>query len=78
MSKCRICGLEIIFAKDENGKWQVLDAVAPVYITSILGQDEWGNLTYKATRAGNSIMVSHFATCPKSNEFSKQKKKAIA
>lgn len=72
MAKCKGCGAEIIWAKNENGKMIPLDAKAPVYAL-IIGQ----NIRDARCEKSHSprAYVTHFATCSKANEFSGSKKK---
>ncbi len=74
MAKCKGCGKEIIWAKNENGKMIPLDPRAPVY--SIVKDD--GD-AFRCVRVdGDSDFidyVTHFATCPKASDFSGSKKK---
>jgi len=65
---CKACGIPLIFAKDMEGKTQVLDKRAPCWI---LRDDADGNPV--AIRAASSY-VSHFSSCPKASEFSKKGK----
>jgi hypothetical protein len=59
---CRGCGKKVFFAIDtENGKTQILDAVAPVY--EISSSDE------EVCVRRRDFYVSHFATCPQGNYF---------
>jgi len=68
---CKGCGKPIVWAKDEKGTSHPLDARAPVYHFN--GGDLDAEFTvYRLTGS----WVSHFATCPKANEFSKGKKPA--
>lgn len=64
MRRCKLCGKPMRFVKSENGKIIPLDAAAPVYEIKkdLTGQE-------LAFRVGESIMVSHFATCPNAGEF---------
>ena len=66
-TKCKGCGRAVIFAKDENGTNQILDAVAPVYSTDTTFSD--GTITVARDR---EAYVSHFVTCPKGEQFSKR------
>ena len=68
--KCKGCGKSLMFVPGENGKIVPLDMVAPVYEVT---KDLTGNEVAK--RVGGSIMVSHFATCSKANDFSSSKRK---
>lgn len=60
---CRVCGRRVVFLKDQDGKTQVLDVVAPVYIVT-----EGGPGPCARSRAA---YVSHWATCPKADEVRK-------
>ena len=67
MNQCRGCGKEIVWGETADGKKIPLDPRAPVYgIVTIRGQSEIVRTTL--------AMVSHFATCPKANDFSASKK----
>ena len=63
------CGKQIVMAQDEDGNWIPLDASAPTY--SYWFEDGKA----KCARAGRSVCVTHFATCPKANEFSRSGKR---
>ncbi|PYS91476.1 MAG: hypothetical protein DMF62_02375 [Acidobacteria bacterium] len=65
---CRGCGKLVVFAKDPDGKWQVLDASAPVWRQS--GVKEGVAQVVRDSKA----MVSHFSTCADANKFSASKK----
>lgn len=68
MARCRGCGADIIFAKcRDTGKLIPLDCKAPVFITSVTGVDKYNQTAYACERAGEAMMVSHFATCPATN-----------
>ena len=80
MAKCRGCGAEIIWAMNENGKLIPLDAKAPVYLlTEVKKSITEVEKSTRCVRVGRDDLpacyVSHFATCPKANEFSGSKKK---
>ena len=62
---CKGCGKPIVWAKDEKGMLHPLDYRAPVY--SYNGTEADG--TVRCHRA-EGCYVSHFATCPKANDFS--------
>lgn len=64
------CGKKIFFAKDENGKTQVLDLVAPVYVCEGTDLNATGTV-----RRLPFAYVSHFATCSAADEFSRKKGK---
>lgn len=65
-TQCKGCGRKVIFAKDEEGKTQILDAVSPVYSTDTTFVD--GTITVVRDR---DAFVSHFITCPDRAKFSK-------
>ena len=86
MARCKGCGAEIIWAKNENDKMIPLDAKAPVYVLTIRGDTRMlpivsANLCHPGTETRcrraekGRAFVSHFATCPKANDFSGSKKK---
>lgn len=78
MALCKGCGAPIIFAKSRETKKIIpLDDKAPVFIVSIVGTDKFNNNVYACDRAGDAIKVSHFATCPQANRFSKTKREDI-
>ena len=68
MPKCQGCQKEVLFMKDENGTTQILDIKAPTYVVF---KDILGQLTAKRA---TEVYVSHFATCPKASEFSRNKR----
>lgn len=62
---CKGCGKAIVWAKSDTGATIPLDPQAPVY-----------TLNEDGTCARNKdAMVTHFATCPNANQFSKGGKK---
>jgi len=66
-SPCKGCGKPIVWARvdDEHGGAVPLDPRPPVYIVNVLSSGD-----VRCVRAAReSFMVSHFATCPKANEF---------
>lgn len=63
--KCKACGKPLAFVRGETGKIIPLDRVAPVYEVT---KDLVGEVVAK--RCGPGVMVSHFSTCPKANNFS--------
>lgn len=67
-SLCRGCGKKIIWGVTPDGKKIPLDAVAPVY--HVVGEDA---CTPTAERA-SACFVTHFATCPDANRFSRGNK----
>lgn len=68
-SPCRGCGKPIVWADDGHGGKLPLDPRPPVYAVAY---DAAGNA--QATRHVTA-MVTHFATCPKANDFSASRKK---
>lgn len=72
MAKCKGCGAEILWAKNENGKMMPLDAKAPVYVLTI--RNDMGTEARCQRAEKGRAFVSHFATCPKANEFSGSKR----
>lgn len=70
--KCKGCGKPLTFAMGEGGKIIPLDRTAPTYE---LTRDLLGNEVAK--RCGETVMVSHFSTCPKANDFSGGKAKGL-
>lgn len=69
---CKGCSKPIVFAVLSDGKRVPLDPRPPVYDVT-----EYPDGTYAATRSLES-MVSHFATCPKANDFSRRPPKSDA
>ena len=65
--RCRGCNKTLLFAKTSEGKIIPLDLSAPVYK---LETDMTGVMV--AVRV--DAYVTHFASCPKADEFSKGKK----
>jgi hypothetical protein len=68
---CRGCGKQIVFVTTAGGKTVPLDPVAPVYVREADGE---GGAVW-AKDGGGDIMVSHFATCSRANDFSAGKRK---
>lgn len=68
-STCKDCGKKVIFAKDTEGKTQILDPVPPIF--GALSADPDGTPRVRRILGG---YVSHFATCSHANEFSASKK----
>lgn len=66
--RCKACGCPLRFVKTKDGKVIPLDVRSPVYEVQkdLTGQEI-------ATPAVEAY-VSHFSTCPKSDEFSKTKR----
>lgn len=71
MNVCRGCGKEIVWGVTDDGKKIPLDLRAPVYF--IKERPENGNFVIERTMNAG---VSHFATCPRANDFSGSKKKS--
>lgn len=69
MSACKGCGKEITWAKTRDGKTIPLDGRPPIYRMWTEGTPDI-LCEIDPTRA-----VTHFATCPKANDFSGSKKK---
>lgn len=72
MSTCKGCGKKIIWGMTEDGKVIPLDKVPPVYEV-FYGFEMANKLPLIKRKEGH--YVTHFATCPKANEFSRAKKK---
>jgi hypothetical protein len=88
-STCNGCGKNIVWGKTKDGKRIPLDSRAPVYLQSDQYGNGSG-LAFRQEEVEHYIdpldgspgcdpvkgkwMVSHFATCPKANEFSASKK----
>lgn len=53
----------VVFAKDPDGKWQVLDNVSPTW-------EQVGVKEGVARVVRSKALVSHFSTCPDANKFS--------
>lgn len=60
---CKGCNKPIVWGLTEDGKRIPLDPSAPVYVRD-----------GEVVRRERLAMVSHFATCPKANDFSASKK----
>lgn len=65
VSECKGCGKPIVWATDDKGQKIPLDPRAPVY--NVLSDSP---ATCKRSLP-DTAMVSHFATCPKANDFSR-------
>lgn len=70
MPTCKGCGKKIIFGQTESGKVVPLDPAPPVF-------EVWQKAPDGTTfvKRNLSAFVSHFATCPRANDFSGSKKK---
>lgn len=62
----RGCGKPIVWGQDEAGKRVPLDPRAPVY--RLVQYDPQARL-YAIERVTEGVHVSHFATCPKTDQF---------
>lgn len=67
MNRCKGCDAPIVWGRTSLGHAVPLDPKPPVYQLT-----ESGALV-RMTNA----MVSHFATCPKANDFSGSRRKAV-
>lgn len=72
MSVCKGCGKEIIWGVTADGKRIPLDKTAPVYVQDHSFESADGE---PVVRRPGTAWVSHFATCPKANDFSAVRKK---
>lgn len=68
--KGRTCKALVVWATDEKGTPQILDARAPVY--ELMGEDDHGK---PLVRRHKQAFVSHFATCRDVAQFSGSKKR---
>ena len=66
---CRGCGKLVVFAKDPDGKWQVLDVSVPTW-EQIKSKD--GVAQVRRSQA----MASHFSACPYASSFSRANRPA--
>lgn len=67
MATCRGCGKGIIWATIQNNNKKIpLDPRPSVY--------EYDQTSGECMQSSPAFMVSHFATCPKANDFSASKK----
>ena len=75
--KCPACGTVVLFVTDAEGTIHPLDVSAPVFCVEAVGPD------LRAARAPRTIpgglapgeaayLVSHFATCPQADRFSRK------
>jgi len=71
---CKGCGKPIVFAKLKDGSYVPLDPKPPVYAVGDL--EGIGGHGVVASRVPDTLMVTHFATCPEANRFSKGRKKS--
>lgn len=77
MSKCKGCGKEILWMKTTENKMIPLDPKPPIYEVHDAAPEEFkGGADCYGARADKGYYVSHFATCPKANDFSASKKQA--
>jgi len=70
MSKCKGCGKTIVWGMTEAGKKIPLDPKPPVY--RVLDENPEPNAYMENVKRAQRCYVSHFATCPKANEFSRK------
>lgn len=63
MAECKGCGAAIVWGTTEDGKTIPLDPKPPVYRFNQYGRIEKVDAS-----------VTHFATCPKANDFSASQK----
>jgi hypothetical protein len=63
--RCKGCGKDVLWSKTKEGKNVPLDPKAPVYRVA---EDLFGGEVALLERTGS--YVSHFATCPKADNFS--------
>lgn len=72
---CSSCKAPILFAPTEYGKPMPLDA-APVLLegTYEIGQDGIARFVSAGDRAGKSLYLPHFATCPNADAHRRRKK----
>lgn len=69
-SPCKGCGKPIVWARTPDGKRIPLDPRPPVYLWSA-NETEDGYACFRADKTeSTAYFVSHFATCPKANDFS--------
>lgn len=69
---CKGCGREIVFATTSTGRKVPLDPSAAVYQVE---ERSDGNVSaHLWKRSEGAPMVSHFATCPKADQFSASKR----
>ena len=66
---CKGCSKEILWAIDDNGTKHPLDTTPPTYVVI---EDAKKKGAFRAVRS--MAYVSHFATCPLANTFSKRNK----
>lgn len=78
---CRGCGKPIIWGMTDDGKKIPLDPRAPVYVVRLMNDGTYGCQRAPKFEEGQLTpvgLVSHFATCPKANEFSSGRKRVGA
>lgn len=73
MAECRGCGAKIVWGRDAKGTLIPLDPKPPTYVKQerLL---ETAGASNAIEVARSDAMVSHFATCPNANQFSKGRK----
>jgi hypothetical protein len=70
---CKGCGKKILWAKLGSGGSVPLDPVPPVYRLTL--DDNSNFVAFRAehdVNVGDAFFVSHFATCPRANDFTKK------
>lgn len=75
-ARCRYCDKKVYWLLDADGKKQILDAVAPVFIadgSTPMGLPDGGAEVRRCTRHRGAF-VSHFATCPKVDDVKRDRK----
>lgn len=71
MTICKGCGKAIVWGETPEGTRIPLDPRAPVYESAPQAGDTSDRHTVRRTV---TAFVSHFATCPKANDFSAGRK----
>lgn len=74
MAECKGCGKQITWAESPNGKKLPLEKVYAWEIDDREGIEDLplgqGAMKILALKIERDIYISHFLTCPKSNQFS--------
>ncbi len=74
-STCKGCGAPLIWAITEHGKRIPLNQPEKRFILVLVQPDNDPDLSYSYYEARmRETYTSHFATCPKADEFRKEKK----
>lgn len=77
MGTCRGCGKSILWAKDAVTQKAVpLDTTPPVYLVTQTPENNFhlARANQKFNTGEPMFFVSHFATCPKASDFSRNRK----